>query len=34
MVLKGADYGFIRLKLKDLIFHEGVNSEHGRAEYS
>jgi hypothetical protein len=22
MVLKGADYGFIRLKLKDLIFHE------------
>src|SRR6476646_3958414 len=27
MVLKGRDYGFIRVKLKDLIFHERSNQQ-------
>jgi len=30
MVLEARDYGFIRLKLKDLIFMKVVNSEHAR----
>ncbi len=35
MVLKGRDYGFIGLKLKDLIFYENGNSSaHSAGEHS
>jgi hypothetical protein len=29
IVLKGRDYGFIGLKLKDLIFHRGIGERTG-----
>jgi hypothetical protein len=34
MVLKAVDYGFIGLKLKDLIFQENRTDESREDEYS